>query len=896
MTIVEDFSKQLRQRATPCAAWHRVDLHNHSPASHDFRGNKATALEDFTKSIRDRALSVVMFTDHEVLPDTDFVEQLAKKTGALILPGLELNVFVDAFGTPAEKIGKNVCFHLLIGFDPDGAQSPSYWRDHLYRTCRVEERIFGGTKINGIVDGIGKVVETLQDSGAVIIPAHLHSGADAFRSRSIDVIYGDREFLKWCRTYFTALDVRSDKTASFFDGKHAETGNLEIGCIQSSDAHSADDLGISPSWVQMEHVSFTELKAGLELPGRLSRREPPVPTSYVKGIHVEGQFLRDLWMSFSPHLNVLIGVKGSGKTSLLECLRFGLGTEVPAERVEEVNRHLSAILGPTGRVRLLIKRDDGAELVLERRITDRSYRITFDDDREVVVDTPETVRFAAAILGWHEIEHAATDRQIRRLHMDAIAGRDEIKRLTEEARLTALSILRMHEQAATKYSEYVQLSETVKQYEAMRDGLQQLKDANLIELRDQMASALADKHELSRLAEHVQQLPEAVLEKAMGVLQTSQFAFQELSPLKILTSQAGQSLAKLTELATKFSSDALSYITSLAPALRQLVDRATQDFAEFSKQYSDRLSEFSPEVQRLIESHRDVLEKTKDLPNLRSRLNQLHTSIEVDLNELSNASEKVAAILDGRLDLRIAKIENFNKVLSDAGVMLTVVPGIAKEDEYTPTLSQFTQARETYGALRSTHGGSSRFHRMLSQSYASLREDLLSGDRVLFSRADFGRLITIFENDDLDIRFAVGKPGEMYSPIDQLSAGQRCTAVFPILLKLRDGPLVIDQPEDNLDNRHIAQKVAVVLAVDKQSRQILMTSHNANLVVLSDPECIATFEVEGGQGVIACAGFLSHRNSEITASVLDILDGGELALALRSKKYGKGSVPRGTGW
>ena len=220
--------------------------------------------------------------------------------------------------------------------------------------------------------------------------------------------------------------------------------------------------------------------------------------------------------------------------------------------------------------------------------------------------------------------------------------------------------------------------------------------------------------------------------------------------------------------------------------------------------------------------------------------------------------------------------------------MLAVVPGTAKDDEFAPTFSQFGQSKEVFDQLRKIHAGARRFHRTLAAAYEELRVDLMSGDRVLFSRADFGRLIPVLENDDLEIRFAVGKPGERFSPIDQLSAGQRCTAVFPILLKLKDGPLVIDQPEDNLDNRHIARSVAPVLVGDKRIRQIVLTSHNANLVVLSDPECIAIFDAAGGHGGLCVAGFLSHRNSVVTSHVLEILDGGERALQMRTRKYGSG--------
>jgi len=890
MSIVGEFRRELDARRTPAAAWHKVDLHNHSPTSHDFRGARATALEDFSAKIREQKLSIVGFTDHERLPDPEFVKELRKRSGALVLAGLELNVFVDAFGVPAEKVDKNVCFHLLIGFDPDRDSGPQYWADHLFRTCRYEKRTFGGTVVRGVADGLDKIVEILRDSGAYIIPAHLHSGSDAFRSRSVDKIYSDSQFLRWAREHFTALDVRNDSTASFFDGQHPETSHLEISCIRSSDAHEAAQLGQYPTWVQMETVSFGELKAALELPGRICRHEPLIPTSYIEGIHVEGQFLKDFWMTLSPHLNVLIGVKGSGKTSLLECLRFGLGTEVPAERMEEVNGHLNAILGPAGRVRLLVKRDDGARILIERRVSDRNFHIVFDDDRTVDVPSPESIRFASTVLGWHEIEHAATDRQIRRLHMDAIAGRDDTKRLTDEAHQEALSILRMHEQAAAQYNEFTQLKVTVQQQRAMRDGLQQLKDANLISLRDDMAQALADKEELSRLAEHLAALPLTIPERTRALLQVDQFTFEPNSPLADFTARATADLAELRESVSTFGAQATTLVESKSSALQETRRMAVETFDAFARAYQERLTQFPPEIQRLIESHREVLEKTSELPSLEARLAQLRSGIEASLTELAAVCERVAALLDKRTELRTQKVAEFNELLKDAGVRLQVIPGAAQEDEYSATLKQYGTVRETFDALRSFHGTTSRFHRMLARAYQNLRTDLVAGDHVMFSRAEFGRLITILENDDLAIGFAVGKPGQEFSPIDQLSAGQRCTAVFPILLKLRYGPLIVDQPEDNLDNRHIARSVAGVLASDKRTRQLVMTSHNANLVVLSDPECIATFEASYGQGYVSHAGFLSHRGSSITSHVLDILDGGERALELRTRKYGASAV------
>ena len=150
--------------------------------------------------------------------------------------------------------------------------------------------------------------------------------------------------------------MRSEQTAKFFDGRHQETNNLLKTCIWSSDAHEPEKIGTRACYVQMQQPTYNELKAALDLPFRTSLNIPKEPQSYIIGMQIKGQYFPDQWVSFSPHCNVLMGVKGSGKTSVLECLRFALGVEVPKSRVSDVNKHLQHILGTTGRVKVLVKR------------------------------------------------------------------------------------------------------------------------------------------------------------------------------------------------------------------------------------------------------------------------------------------------------------------------------------------------------------------------------------------------------------------------------------------------------------------------------------------------------------------------------------------------------------
>ena len=182
-------------------------------------------------------------------------------------------------------------------------------------------------------------------------------------------------------------------------------------------------------------------------------------------------------------------MKGSGKTSLLESLRFVLGADVPESKAQVVNEHLNAILGPGGRVTALVRRVDGAKVLIERSFADKVFVVTFEDDRAERFTHAESIRFPSYILGWHEIEQAATDINIRRLYMDTIAGKEQVRALTEHAKIAAAGIKNEHERAASAYASFTQLEQQVTRLKELRKGLKELTDSNLIDLRNQYQAA-----------------------------------------------------------------------------------------------------------------------------------------------------------------------------------------------------------------------------------------------------------------------------------------------------------------------------------------------------------------------------------------------------------------------
>jgi len=885
--LAADFEKELFRRSPATfAQWYTVDLHNHSPSSFDYQGDKVNALELSVNQILKSNVSIVMFTDHEKLPDITFTNELARKTQKTILRGMELNVFVDAWSKPEGKVDRNLFFHLLIGFDPNARQPPDYWVSHIYKECKETTRNCGGRKIRGISASVDVLCNVMKDSNALIIPAHLHSTQDAFRSRSVDDIYTDPEFLRHARDNFTALEIKDAKTAEFFDGKHTETKNIQMTCIQSSDAHEPHLLGTRTTYAQMESPSFTELKAALELPSRISLSAPDIPLAYVVGIQIRGQFYPDLWMTLSPHCNALIGIKGSGKTALLEGLRFALGAPVPSSRQESVNDHLQAILGTSGSVRILLKRSDGAKLIVERSLQSREFKVIFDDDRHEVFIEPEGLLFPSYILGWHEIEQAATDPNIRQVYLDTIAGRDQIRGLYEAAEIAAKQIRHLHEIASTKYSTFRSLHDQVQRLDELRKGLQELTDNNIIELRNQYEAAIRHRDAVEELHRILLSAHDEVdLRVHRFGVSVDKTDFEGISPISKHALDAYGLLNSLDNNLINFATTHKTALQNIIEQIDKLRAEIKKDFNAFLSDYNLKLSALPPEKKRLLESHQRVMEETKALPHLKNEEKAQKEDILTVLTDLMNHCEHVASQLDKRTEIRQKSVFKINQELVEFGVQLAVEPLVIRT--HLDALAQkYATGAKIYEELNSFSAQERRNHRRLANAYGSLRSDLVNGFRLFFDTSEFSFFVDYFEEDDLKISFKVGKAGEEFSPIDQLSAGQRCTAVFPLLLKLQEGPLIVDQPEDNLDNRHIATIIAPALVADKRTRQIVFTSHNANLVVLTDAEHIVVFEADGSEGRVEARGFLCASHSSITKHVIEILDGGVRALDLRYRKYG----------
>lgn len=147
--------------------------------------------------------------------------------------------------------------------------------------------------------------------------------------------------------------------------------------------------------------------------------------------------------------------------------------------------------------------------------------------------------------------------------------------------------------------------------------------------------------------------------------------------------------------------------------------------------------------------------------------------------------------------------------------------------------------------------------------------------------------------EDLIMRMAAyAETGENYIKYkkkvlgkDSMSFGEKCGTLVELILLSGDHPLIIDQPEDHLDAKFIAEKVVALVKKQKIKRQIIICTHNANIVVLGDSELVTALSVDSKNKVNVNQGSL--ENIEIRKTIFDILEGGETAFKKREQKYGE---------
>ncbi|HEX3478689.1 MAG TPA: hypothetical protein VHT91_26890 [Kofleriaceae bacterium] len=311
---------------------------------------------------------------------------------------------------------------------------------------------------------------------------------------------------------------------------------------------------------------------------------------------------------------------------------------------------------------------------------------------------------------------------------------------------------------------------------------------------------------------------------------------------------------------------------------RELVDRHEQERVKGVERtrLEQRFADLRAQEKKLVEKKSMLATLDRDRERLRTRLSELR---------------------DRRFQLRLAVAERLNR---DLGPMIRVrIEQFGNMDEYRGLLNQSMKGSGLRYALIVDRA----VDRIPPAELAAMiqREDRAGLERELDLDADRATRLIIQLKDKPEL-FAIEtvelhdrpilelRDGEDYKDSSALSTGQKCTTILPILLVESERPLLIDQPEDNLDNAFVFETVVQSLAAIRDRRQLIFVTHNPNIPVLGDAQRVFVLRSSGRAASLASAGTVD----EVAQDIITILEGGRVAFEARRKRYGRPVPVRAT--
>ncbi|WP_419947128.1 TrlF family AAA-like ATPase [Candidatus Poriferisodalis sp.] len=925
------------------AHFHRCDFQVHTPRDANWVGERPYTdserrlyADGFVVACRERGLNAVAITDHH---DFELVPYLrdaaAREIGQdgdllpsheqlVVFPGLELTLGVPCQAIlildadfPNDKLGVVLDALAVTKVEPDAKHLGAVQRlDHI-------------DSLQTLYDELDK--HSWLQGAYIALPNVTDGGYQTLMRSGMQSKYKEMP----CPGGYLDGSVQKIGTGNqrIFAGLDQNWGHKTIALFQTSDSRSDDysQLAKHTTWVKWASPTAEALRqACLAKESRISHDEPELPNACITRMSVSNStFMGPIELEYNRQYNAIIGGRGTGKSTCLEYLRWALCDEAASsEAIDEMPDHakrrerlIADTLAPIdAHIDVYFTVNQLPHLV--RRYAKNGEVAIRIGDGELRQAMPSDVRSLLPVVAYSQKQLSSVAVRLDELYRFVTApiarqldGIDsDIDDQATLIRANYATLLRYRSLEANIAREDLNIASLASQADGLRKSMSAISedDQAIIAAKSGFDSA---RQEVAALDRSLDRMSDAVgsVDSSLRTIQidtskeesTSGALQVELSNMQqevgSLVAQLKQATSAMLERIEALQTDGSSYHIARS--------NAEHTISEFEVEYeaaTDRSSAHASQLQelRLVEQrHQDSVSSVASLRDEIDTLDDPATEHEVlrqhwlRLQEqrsttISQQCQELGRLSGGTIRANVmigsglrAIVDRLRTAVQGSGVRQAKIAHAVEEliDSDDALLAWESVLRELEAAIASVE--------------IAEQPPTPNLTAIGFSAADIQKIASKLTPESwLDLALAVtpdqpyfeymSKDGE-YFDFAVASAGQQATALLSVLLAQEGPPLIIDQPEDDLDSQVIVDVVERLWKA-KKTRQLIFASHNANLVVNGDAELVVSCDYRaagdhsGGRLKLQGAIDVNEMREEIT----QVMEGGEKAFRLRKDKYG----------
>lgn len=864
------------------SVWLKADFHLHTRADKEFEydGNENDFVRVYIEQLKKNDIGVGIITNHNKFDLKEYkdLRKIGLKENIYLIPGVELSVNDGSNG-----------IHALIAFDYETwiKNNDNFIEQFINSAFEgIANRENSNTRCKYNLSDLFKKLEDHRKEGrdTFVIMAHIEQDCGFCKEldggRIIQIARDEhfkRNVLAFQKLRTNHLKTKlmswfgSEKELpAFIEGSDCKTIN-EIGLCATQKDENGNIIG-KKCFLKIGDFNFEAVKYALtDKENRVSSdKQPELNNAYIKSISFEGGLLDGKEINFSPELNNFIGIRGSGKSSIIEILRYTLGISLGSQASDRdyKNNLIEHVLKSGAKVTVTVVNEYKKEYRIEKiygqkeDIYENNVRV--DAAIDAIFNTP--VYFGQKDLSNKNIDFEADlVKKLIGTRLDDIRSRIKAKSDEIEDIISSFRKLVNLEELKKETNETIKNAEAklkIFKEKGVQDKLRQQSNFDSdISVISNISRGLAEfKSDFKSLIEnHSVFFKNTVLKS-----EDNKEIFKQLENVFERTKSEFSRLQDINTCIEKY----IKEFNDLENKLKERKESLKEDFAKIKREIN--IPNLNPDdflkINTQIETSKS---KLIEIEKSEKKRTEHQTSLNKKISELNNLWYEEFKIVEKE----VQRINNHKSALSITAEYKE------RRDRFLDKLKQVFKGsgitEANYKKISDTYRDFVEIYRDKEKLNNILNENHLAEFNKRFME-NLSELLTY----QVETKFTI-KYNE--KPLKDHSLGQRATALILFLLAQKETEvLLIDQPEDDLDNQTIYEDVIKEIKSLKGKMQFLFATHNANIPVLGDSEKIISCrysesKIEVQEGTI--------DNHETQKQIVTIMEGGEEAFNRRKNIY-----------